>query len=77
MTERPMCRPVTVEVDGEPVHALVRGTREPTEGDLAIVAAAARELRRRAAEDPEMFARQDAARERLAARRRAWEAEHG
>ncbi len=65
---RPTCRAVSLEVDDELVHARVRGVGEPTAGDLAILAAAARELRRLAQADPELPERQEAARQRIAAR---------
>ncbi len=67
--QRPTCRTVTVEVDGETVHARVRTTGPVTEHDLALLAAAARELRRRAEADPGLAERQAAGRARLAAAR--------
>jgi hypothetical protein len=72
---RPTCRPVTVEVDGETVHARVRSTGPVTDADRAIVAAAAREFRRLLEEDPTIGERQDAAAERIRARRAALEAD--
>lgn len=73
----PTCHQVTVEVDGELVQARVRSVGPITDADLAIVAAAARELRRMAEADPGMAERQAAARARMTARRRAREASDG